>query len=103
MDVIDSRKVDPNFKFQIAKEEGGEGILKCFACGACTARCPEMDVKPEWNARVIIRKALLGLKEEVLTSEFFWICSAHYPLFGEMPAEGECQRGDECGAGRPAP
>jgi heterodisulfide reductase subunit C len=85
MDVIDSRKVDPSFKFQIAKEEGGEGILKCFACGACTARCPEMDVKPEWNARVIIRKALLGLKEEVLTSEFFWICSAHYRCLEKCP------------------
>jgi heterodisulfide reductase subunit C len=87
MDVIDSRKVDPQFKFQIANEEGGEGILKCFACGACTARCPEMDVKPEWNARVIIRKALLGLKDEVLSSEFFWICSAHYRCLEKCPQE----------------
>lgn len=85
MDVIDSRKVDPQFKFQIANEQGGEGILKCFACGACTARCPEMDVKPEWNARVIIRKALLGLKEEVLNSEFVWICSAHYRCLEKCP------------------
>lgn len=87
MDVIDSRKVDPQFKFQIAHEEGGEGILKCFACGACTARCPEMDVKPEWNARVIIRKALLGLKDEVLSSEFIWICSAHYRCLEKCPQE----------------
>jgi len=85
MDVIDSRKVDPNFKFLVAQEAGGEGILKCFACGACTARCPEMDVKPEWNARVIIRKALLGLKEEVLSSEFIWICSAHYRCLEKCP------------------
>ena len=85
MDVIDSRKVDPNFKFQIAKEDGGEGILKCFACGSCTARCPEMDVKPEWNPRVIIRKALLGLKDEVLSSEFIWICSAHYRCLEKCP------------------
>jgi heterodisulfide reductase subunit C len=85
MDIIDSRKVDPQFKFQIANEEGGEGILKCFACGACTARCPEMDVKPEWNPRVIIRKALLGLKDEVLSSEFFWICSAHYRCLEKCP------------------
>lgn len=85
MDVIDSRKVDPNFKMQIAKEEGGEGILKCFACGACTARCPEMNVNPAWNARVIIRKALLGLKEEVLSSEFFWVCSAHYRCLEKCP------------------
>lgn len=85
MEAIDSRKVDPKFKFQIAKEPGGEGILKCFACGACTARCPEMDVKPEWNARLIIRKALLGLKEEVLQSEFYWICSAHYRCLEKCP------------------
>ena len=85
MDNIDSRKVDPNFKFQIAKEAGGEGILKCFACGSCTARCPEMDVKPEWNPQVIIRKALLGLKDEVLSSEFIWICSAHYRCLEKCP------------------
>lgn len=85
MDVIDSRKVDPNFKFLVAQEAGGEGIMKCFACGACTVRCPEMDVKPEWNARVIIRKALLGLKEEVLSSEFIWICSAHYRCLEKCP------------------
>jgi len=85
MEPIDSRKVDPKFKFQIAKEPGGEGILKCFACGACTARCPEMDVKPEWNARLVIRKALLGLKEEVLASEFYWICSAHYRCLEKCP------------------
>ena len=42
MDVIDSKNIDPKFKFQIAREEGGEGILKCYACGACTARCPEI-------------------------------------------------------------
>jgi len=87
MDVIDSQKADPNFKFQIAKEEGGEGILKCFSCGSCTARCPEMDVKPEWNPRVIIRKALLGLKDEVLSSEFFWICSAHFRCLEKCPQQ----------------
>jgi heterodisulfide reductase subunit C len=85
MEAIDSRKVDQKFKFQIASEPGGEGILKCFACGACTARCPEMEVKPEWNARLIIRKALLGLKEEVLSSEFYWVCSAHYRCLEKCP------------------
>ncbi len=85
MEAVDSRKIDPNFKFEIAKQEGGEGILKCYACGTCTARCPEMDVKEEWNPRTVIRKALLGLKEEVLTSEFIWICSAHYRCLEKCP------------------
>ena len=87
MDVIDSRKIDSKFKLQIAQEEGGEGILKCFACGACTARCPEQNVKEEWNPRVIIRKALFGLKEEVLSSEFIWICSDHYRCLEKCPQE----------------
>ncbi len=85
MEAVDSRKIDPNFKFEIAKQEGGEGIMKCYACGTCTARCPEMDVKEEWNPRTVIRKALLGLKEEVLTSEFIWICSAHYRCLEKCP------------------
>jgi heterodisulfide reductase subunit C len=85
MTNIDSRTIDPNFKYAIAKEEGGEGILKCFACGACTARCPEMDVHPEWNARATIRKAILGLKDEVYASEFIWICSAHFRCLEKCP------------------
>ena len=85
MTTIDSRSIDPGFKYAVAAEEGGEGILKCFACGACTARCPEMDVHPEWNARVTIRKAILGLKDEVYSSEFVWICSAHYRCLEKCP------------------
>jgi heterodisulfide reductase subunit C len=85
MTTIDSKKLDPNFKYEIAKEDGGEGILKCFACGACTARCPEMDVHPEWNARTTIRKAVLGLKDEVYASEFIWICSAHFRCLEKCP------------------
>jgi heterodisulfide reductase subunit C len=85
MDTVDTRNVDPNFKYEIAKQDGGEGIMKCFACGSCTARCPEMEVKDEWNPRVVIRKALLGLKEEVYGSEFLWICSSHYRCLEKCP------------------
>lgn len=85
MKVIDTKNIDTKFKYEIAKAEGGEGILKCFACGCCTARCPEMDVKEEWNPRVIIRKALFGLKDEVLSSEFVWVCSSHYRCLEKCP------------------
>jgi heterodisulfide reductase subunit C len=83
--MIDSRNIDSSFKFRIAEQEEGKGILNCFACGSCTARCPEMEVKEEWNPRLIIRKALLGLKEEVFRSEFIWICSAHYRCLEKCP------------------
>jgi len=83
--MIDSRTVDTQLKHKIAEHECGKGILKCFACGSCTARCPEMDVSADFNARVIIRKALLGLKEAVFGAPFIWICSAHYRCLGKCP------------------
>lgn len=85
--MIDSRTIDTQFKYKIAEHECGKGILKCFACGSCTARCPEMDVSPDFNARVIIRKALLGLKEEVFTAKFIWICSSHYRCLEKCPQQ----------------
>ncbi|MGA1819986.1 MAG: 4Fe-4S dicluster domain-containing protein [Thermoplasmatota archaeon] len=87
MGPIDSKDMDANFKFEIANQEGGEGILKCYACGSCTARCPEQEVKEEWNPRTVIRKALLGLREEVLSSDFIWICSSHYRCLDKCPQE----------------
>ncbi|MFO8051216.1 MAG: 4Fe-4S dicluster domain-containing protein [Thermoplasmatota archaeon] len=85
MERIDTAELDPNFKFEVARQEGGKGILKCFACGSCTARCPEQEVNEDWNPRVVIRKALLGMREEVFTSEFIWICSSHYTCLEKCP------------------
>lgn len=87
MQDIDTKKLDPNFKFEIAAEEGGEGILKCYACGSCTVRCPEQEVKPEYNPREIIRKAILGLRDEVFRSEFVWICSSHFLCLSKCPQD----------------
>lgn len=86
-DAIDSRHLDLSFLHQVAAEEGGEGILHCFACGSCTVRCPEQKVKPEFNAREVIRKVILGLKEEVFASEFIWVCSAHFLCLSRCPQE----------------
>ena len=85
MGTIDTSRTDSGLKYRIAEQEGGEGILKCFACGTCTARCPEFDVKDEWDPRVIIRKALLGLTDEVFSSDFIYVCSAHYRCLEKCP------------------
>ncbi len=85
METIDTKDLDRDLKYRIARHEGGEGILKCFACGTCTARCPEFDVNDEWNPRVVIRKALLGLKEEVFSSSFVGVCSSHYRCLEKCP------------------
>lgn len=69
---------DPSFKDEIAATPGGAGIKACFSCAACTARCPVGEIKPEYDPRRIIRLALLGRREEVLSSPLIWLCSTCY-------------------------
>ena len=63
-------ELDTSFKFKVSEEPGGEHIKSCFACGTCTTTCPVFSVNDQYNPRKIIRMILLGLKEEVLSSDF---------------------------------
>lgn len=83
--MIDSNTFDPKFKFLIASEPGGENIKKCFSCGTCTGGCPVREVTDQYNPRRIIRMAILGMKKEVLSSKFIWLCSACYTCFERCP------------------
>jgi heterodisulfide reductase subunit C2 len=85
--MIDSKTLDPKFKFLIATERGGENIKKCFSCGTCTAGCPVREVTDRYNPRKIIRMALLGMKEEVLSGQFIWLCSSCYTCFERCPQD----------------
>jgi heterodisulfide reductase subunit C len=85
--MIDSKTFDSNFKFLIALEPGGENIKKCFSCGTCTAGCPVREVTDRYNPRRIIRMALLGMKKEVLSSDFIWLCSSCYTCFERCPQD----------------
>jgi len=85
--MIDSKELDPHFKFLIAKELGGENIKRCFSCGTCTAGCPVREVTDRYNPRRIIRMALLGMKKEVLSSQFIWLCSSCYTCYERCPQD----------------
>ena len=85
--MIDSKTLDPNFKLLIAAEPGGENIKKCFSCGTCTAGCPVREVTDRYNPRKIIRMALLGMKKEVLSSQFIWLCCSCYTCFERCPQD----------------
>jgi len=85
--MIDSKTLDPNFKFLIAQEPGGENIMRCFSCGTCTAGCPVREVTDVYNPRRIIRMALLGMKKDVLSSQFIWLCSSCYTCFERCPQD----------------
>jgi heterodisulfide reductase subunit C len=51
------------------------------------ASCPIGVVNSKFNPFRIIRMALYGLKEEVLSSEFIWLCSSCYACQERCPQE----------------
>ena len=83
--VVGSEDLDFNFRSEIAAEPGGEMIRYCFQCGTCTASCPVRAVEDRFNPRRIIRMAILGMKSEVLTSSFVWLCSSCYACQQRCP------------------
>ena len=85
--VIDANQMDPRFVKQIAAEPGGEHIRHCFSCGTCTASCPVREVTERYNPRRIIRMAMLGLREPVLSSDFIWLCSTCYACHERCPQD----------------
>jgi heterodisulfide reductase subunit C len=72
------KKLDSNFKHEVAREPGAEGLRYCFACGTCTAACPVREIDETYNPRKIIHMILLGMREQVLNSEFIWLCATCY-------------------------
>jgi len=85
METIDAKDLDPRFKYDVAAHPGGENIKLCFACGTCTAGCPVSDVDAEFNPRKIIRKVLLGMRKEVLSSPVIWRCVQCYSCTAKCP------------------
>ncbi|MDO9537797.1 MAG: 4Fe-4S dicluster domain-containing protein [Thermoplasmata archaeon] len=83
--MIDSRKLDPNFKYEVGEEISGSNITRCFTCGTCTAGCPVRDIDDKYNPRKILRMIILGMREEVLSSDFIWLCSTCYTCYDRCP------------------
>jgi heterodisulfide reductase subunit C len=80
-----ARELDPHFKYEVAEEPGGENIKVCFSCGVCTAGCPVSEIDPNYNPRRIIRMILLGMREQVLASDFIWLCTLCYKCYARCP------------------
>jgi len=63
-----------SFAKEIEAEPGGEDIGKCIQCGMCTASCMVASTTTKYRPRKLIQMILLGLREEVLSSELPWLC-----------------------------
>lgn len=85
--TVAATQLDPNFKYEVANQPGGENIKACFACGVCTAGCPVSEIDEKYNPRKIIRMVLLGLREQVLSSDLIWLCSTCYTCYAHCPQD----------------
>jgi len=73
---------------KIFPKEELERLLTCIQCGTCYGSCPSGRITA-YNVRVIMRKAQLGLKEEVLKDENLWNCTTCYTCQERCPREVE--------------
>jgi heterodisulfide reductase subunit C len=83
--VIDIDKVDKDFVAMI-KKIGGPNIQSCFQCGTCSGSCPA-GARTNYLVRGIIRKALLGLKQECVSSPELWVCTTCYTCTDRCPQD----------------
>ena len=74
--VIEIKKrEEPSFKDQVMAllPEGGN-LNACLTCGLCSSGCPATGLE-NMDPRKFLRMAVLGLDEEVLTSNWAWMCT----------------------------
>ncbi len=77
---------EPNADFAeaVQKQHGGESLMLCFQCGTCTGSCPSGRMT-SFRTRKLIRKAQLGLKDDVLKSPDLWACTTCYTCMERCP------------------
>ncbi|MGB9740320.1 MAG: 4Fe-4S dicluster domain-containing protein [Candidatus Bathyarchaeia archaeon] len=78
-----------NFAKEITSRLGGETITLCYQCGTCAASCPVAKITEKYNPREVIRLALLGLRDEVLSGDAIWLCSSCYNCQERCPQKVE--------------
>jgi len=77
--------LDQSFPEEIMKHPGGEKLYLCYQCGSCAGGCPVGKITDSYRPRQIIRMALLGLRDEVLSSDSIWLCASCYTCQERCP------------------
>jgi heterodisulfide reductase subunit C len=81
--IIRKGNIDKEFSEKI-KAAGGDSLEYCFQCGTCTGSCPSGRRTP-YRVRQIIRKANVGLKDDVISDPTLWMCTTCYSCQERCP------------------
>lgn len=82
-DIIRLDELDRDFAKAVAKA-GGEKINLCIQCGTCTASCPS-GRRTAFRTRQLIRRAMLGFRDEVLSDKDLWLCTTCFTCLERCP------------------
>ncbi|MBN1755963.1 4Fe-4S dicluster domain-containing protein [bacterium] len=85
MEEIRLKDLDQKFKYDIATRPGAGNFTRCFTCGTCTAVCPVAEVNEDYDPRKLIRMSILGMRDEVLSSDIIWMCQRCYACYARCP------------------
>ncbi|MBY9002760.1 MAG: 4Fe-4S dicluster domain-containing protein [Candidatus Lokiarchaeota archaeon] len=66
--------LDTKFRYEISEKVGAKSLLKCIQCGVCSSGCTVTEYVDMQPHRVVA-SCLLGLRDEVLSSQAIWTCS----------------------------
>jgi len=84
-ETIDNNDIDPEFVDKIV-QAGADKIRTCIQCGTCSTVCPS-GRRTAFRTRELMRKAILGLKDDVLSSTDLWLCATCYNCLERCPRQ----------------
>jgi heterodisulfide reductase subunit C len=82
-ELLNDENIDKDFT-QAFLDAGIETVEHCFQCGTCGGGCPSGRRTP-YKVRQIVRKCLLGLKEQVISDDALWMCTTCYTCQERCP------------------
>jgi heterodisulfide reductase subunit C len=83
VETLTRSDITDDFK-QAVIDAGAETVGICFQCGTCTGACPSGRRTP-YRVRQLVRKALVGFKDELMADDNIWMCSTCYECQERCP------------------
>lgn len=81
--TTNAKQPNPEFAKKIV-EAGGKTLNLCFQCGTCTGSCPS-GRQTAFRTRKLVRRAQLGLKEDIIGSDDLWLCTTCFTCYERCP------------------
>jgi len=83
------KNANMSFSEEVTTRHGGETLTSCYQCGTCASSCPVARLDARFNPREIIKLALLGEREELVSGDAIWLCTSCFNCQERCPQNVE--------------